>query len=128
MTRARSLAAVGVMLWSLACAGTAKSNGAPEAAHVDPPRMTSRGQMPQLQISSLPSSGRSPIRVTIEVMIDETGRPLMSTFKVVGPGAAENRDALARWIEQSSFQPARSGGQPVSGLYHSTLEVGVRVR
>jgi hypothetical protein len=61
-------------------------------------------------------------------MIDETGRPMMSTFKVLGIGGAENRDALARWIEQSSFQPAHSGGQPVAGVYHVTLEIGTRVR
>ena len=127
MNHARSLAAIGAVILSLACAGNTKVGSAPNDPHVDPPRMTSRGQMPQLQLSSVPSSGRAPIRVTLEVMIDETGRPLMSTFKVTGMGSAENRDALARWIEQSSFQPARSGGQPVAGLYRSSLEVQVRV-
>ena len=74
------------------------------------------------------SAGRSPVRVTIEVMIDADGRPDMKTFKVTGFGAAENQDALARWIEQSSFQPARSGGQPVPGLYQAKLEARVVAR
>jgi hypothetical protein len=128
MKRARTHAAIGALIMSLACASNAKVGSAPNAPHVDRPRVISRGQLPQLQISTMPSRGRPPIKVTIEVMIDETGRPVMSTFKVLGIGGAENRDALARWIEQSSFQPARSGGHPVAGVYHVTLEIGTSVR
>ena len=83
--------------------------------------MLSRGSVPELRVPTT-TAFRSPVRVTIEVLIDSTGRPDMTTFKVTGNGAAENRDALVRWIEQAFFEPANRGGQPVPGLYRMKLE------
>jgi hypothetical protein len=90
--------------------------------------MTSRGVAPQLQVPITTSGARSPVRVTIEVMIDDTGRPDMSTFKATGIGAAENRTALERWIENSAFRPARHGSVSVPGIYRIMLEARIERR
>jgi hypothetical protein len=110
-----------------ACAGGAPSSADPVPERVDPPQMLSRGIPPQLRIPAT-TSGRSPVRVTIEVMIDSTGLPEMSTFKASGFGAAENQDALRRWIQQLMFRPAHLGSQPVRGLYRTKLEARVQAR
>lgn len=113
-----------VLVGLAACA----SGGATAATNrVDPPRMTSSNAPPNLVVPSMPMSGRSPVRVTLEVMIDETGRPDMSTLKVTGFGAAENEQALRSWIEQAAFRPAHRGDTPVPGLYQTHLEVRVEV-
>lgn len=88
--------------------------------------MISRGVPPQLSISSLSVSGRSPLRVEIEVLIDETGRPDMSTFKATGMGAAGNEEALRRWIEEAAYRPAHRGELPVPGLYRTRIQVEIR--
>jgi hypothetical protein len=90
--------------------------------------MLQRGAPPELRIYSIPASGRPPIRLRIEVLIDSQGRPEMNTLKVTGPGAAENRAAIERWIEQAMFRPAQRGGQPVAGMYRTGLEVRIETR
>ncbi|MFL5594472.1 MAG: hypothetical protein ACJ785_07665 [Gemmatimonadaceae bacterium] len=75
--------------------------------------------------ASTNASGRSPVRVEIEVLVDDAGRPDMNTFKVTGFGAVENSDALRRWIEQAMFRPAHLGDQPVPGVFHTKLEARV---
>jgi hypothetical protein len=89
--------------------------------------MLSRVTAPELRIPTT-TSVRSPVRVTVEVLIDSTGRPDMTTFKAMGYGAAENRDALARWMEQAFFRPAYRSGQPVPGLYRMKLEARIVTR
>jgi hypothetical protein len=85
--------------------------------------MISRLTPPQLRVSSIPASGRSPIRVRFEVLIDAEGRPDMKTFKATGMGAAENEHALAQWIESSMFAPATRRGIAVPGVYKGSLQV-----
>jgi hypothetical protein len=109
------------------CAGGTPSAGGPSPERNDPPQMISRGNPPELRVPAIPS-GRSPVRVMIDVLIDGTGRPDMSTFKVSGFGAAENRDALMRWIDQATYRPAYRGGQPVPGVYHTKLEARMVAR
>jgi hypothetical protein len=117
-------------LIALALIGTAEcasgGSSAPAADRVEPPQMISREPAPQLDIPPMPTSGRSPVRVSIEVMIDETGRPVMSTFKISGIGAPENEGALRRWIEQATFRPARHGTTAVPGVFKAALQVQIR--
>lgn len=121
----RALAWVATL--GLIVAASCASSGAGNESRPDQrdvaPRMISRLTPPFLRISSMPASGRSPIRVAFEVLIDAEGRPDMSTFKVTGFGAAENRDAFASWIQQSTFSPARRGGIAVPGVYRGSLQV-----
>lgn len=90
----------------------------------EPPRILLRGNPPSLRVP-VTASGRSPVRVTIEVMIDSAGSQDMKTFKLAGYGANENREALTRWIEEAFFRPAYRDGQPVPGLYRTRLEARV---
>ena len=109
------------------CASSGGSSGAPEPTRDEAPQMVSRGTPPALRVP-VTASGRASVRVTIEVVIDETGLPDMSTFKVTGIGAEDNRDALARWIEQARFRPAQRGGEPVPGIYRTSIRAPVEVR
>ena len=129
----RRLSCAVIILLTLASVGCARANapepGAAQPAERDePPRMVQRGRPPDLRIYNLPASGRAPIRLQIEVLIDSYGQPDMKTLKVTGMGAAENRAAIERWIEQAIFRPAHRGGQPVAGTYRTGLEVRVETR
>jgi hypothetical protein len=123
----RPVFVLAALLATLSCAGTPKDPAAAPAAGaaaIDPPQLN-RGTPPQLRIP--PSySGRAPVRVEIEVMIDAGGRPDMRTFKATGLSADINRDALFTWIETSSFRPARLDGRSVPGLFKTRLEASTR--
>lgn len=115
------------LLATLACASTPRDPAtapAADAAAIDPPQI-SRGNPPPLRIPAS-NSGRAPVRVDIEVMVDAGGRPDMRTFKATGLGADINRDALYTWVEGSSFRPARLDGRLVTGLFKMRLEATVR--
>lgn len=122
-----------VILIGLGAVGCARAN-APESAAAqpaqrdEPPRMLQRGAPPELRIYNIPASGRAPIRLQIEVVIDSRGQPDMKTLKVTGMGAAENREAIERWIEQAIFRPAQRAGQPVAGTYRTGLAVRIETR
>jgi type IV pilus biogenesis protein CpaD/CtpE len=105
----------------MACASGSSSNAGAPPDRVDPPKMLSRVGPPDLKVPAI-ASGRPSVRVTIEVLIDNTGKPDMTTFKVTGFGAAENHDSLARWIEASVFQPAHRDGEPVAALFTTKME------
>jgi hypothetical protein len=117
-------AAILALTVAASCASSGAGTGAPAGElKVRPPRMISRLRPPQLRVTSIPVSGRAAIRVRFEVLIDTDGRPVMTTFKVSGTGAAENRETLAQWIESSTFAPATQGGIPVEGVYQGRLEM-----
>lgn len=80
---------------------------------------------PEFRLSSRPQEGRV-LDVRIEVAIDATGRPDMSTLRVTGLGSGENKDAIATWFMLARFQPALQNGQPVAGVYRTRLEVRVK--
>lgn len=68
------------------------------------------------------SAGMQTYRTDIEVVIDSTGVPDMSTFKATGSEASENRDALSERIRLSTFRPATRNGELVSAIFHTRLE------
>ena len=103
---------------------TAGDRTATASARSEPPRMM-RGNPPQLSVPSGSAAGRDALRVTIEVLVDADGRPDMKTLRVTGRGGAENREAIARWIQDSAFRPARHAGQPVAGVYRTTIAARV---
>jgi hypothetical protein len=123
----RALFAPAALCAAVACAGAPKDPAATPVASnpaVESPQIN-RGSSPQLRIPAS-SSGRAPVRVEIEVMVDAEGRPDMRTFKATGVGADLNRDALFTWIEGSSFRPARLEGRSVPGLFRMRLEASTR--
>jgi hypothetical protein len=111
------------LILAAGCASSGAGTNAAVGERETQPRMISRLRPPALRISSIPTSGRSPIRVRFEVLVDTEGRPDMRTFKVTGMGAPENHDALATWIQQSMFAPATRGGINVPGVYKGSLQV-----
>ena len=84
--------------------------------------------MPPMNFSASEIDAGVPLRANVEVVIDSTGIPDMSTFKAYGTAASNNRDALYRWVQSSIFQPATRNGQPVSGVYHTRMEFRVPKR
>jgi hypothetical protein len=110
-----------------ACASGASSGAGPAPERVDPPKILTAGTFPQLRIPAN-SSARTPLSVVMEVMVDSTGHPDMTTFKVSGFGASENEDTLTHWMEQVIFQPAHRGNQPVPALFHSRVQGGPGIR
>ena len=123
----RPVYVLAALLATLACASTPKDPAAAPAAGataIDPPQLN-RGTPPQLRVP-VSYSGRAPVRVEIEVMVDAGGRPDMRTFKATGLSADINRDALFTWIETSSFRPARLDGRLVPALFKMRLEASTR--
>jgi hypothetical protein len=118
------MARVGTMalLLVVGCAG---ASAGPASTRLEPPKMMSGSRAPELRIPPA-NTGRSPIRVAIEVLIDDEGRPDMSTFKATGAGAAENRAALERWIEQAVFRPAQLRGEPTPAIFRTSVEFRLR--
>lgn len=81
--------------------------------------------MGPLQFSASSATG-APITIDIEVAVDSTGVPIMSTFKVYGPMAIQNRDAFYAYIESSTFRPALRNEQPVEGVYRQQLKFSLQ--
>jgi hypothetical protein len=115
-------AALVFLFAACASSGTAKGSS---ASRVEPPEMISR-----TTFDLVPMSTSRPVemKVTYEVMIDKYGRPDMSTLKVDGFGASQNRDGIARWIAGAAYKPAKKEGQAVDGLLRGKLESMIRVR
>lgn len=123
--RSRFLTALGLALSVLACAS---SSGGSQRAEVTPPRMVTRADVPPLRISGPTPSGRSPLRVTIEVEVDEYGRADLKTLKLRGLGAAENAAAIERWLTDAQFRPGTRNGTPVRALFQMSIEARVSVQ
>jgi len=129
----RRLSCAFIILLTLGSVGCGRAN-TPEPAAAqpverdEPPRIVQGGRPPELRLYNIPASGRAPIRLQIEVAIDSYGHPDMKTLKVTGMGAAENRQAIERWIEQAIFRPAHRGGQPVAGIYRTGIAVRIETR
>jgi len=63
-----------------------------------------------------------PLAADIDVVIDSTGVPIMSTFRASGSAVTGNHDALYQWIEASTFQPGLRDGQPVAAVFHTKMQ------
>lgn len=108
----------------LACASGGKH--AESAQSVTPPSMVSTAR-PELR---LPRAGQNGLAadIQIQVGVDATGRPDMSTLRVTGLGAAENQAVIEAWIVEARFRPAQQSGQPVPGVYRTRLQIRSQVR
>lgn len=115
-----------VLLGAALTGAAACASSAPAPDAYRPPELVSRQIPPSLKVPMTSSSGRAPVRVTIEVVIDSIGQPDMTTFKVTGFGAAENEEALRQWIQQAAFTPAHRAGEAVAGLFQMKLQAQIR--
>jgi hypothetical protein len=101
------------------------------------PRKRGRPKPPLLLTSTRPDlvlTSRVPGRlersqslIELRVDIDAMGMPDMSTLRVTGPGASENRPEIVRWLESVKFEPARDAeGNAMPGEFRLRLSVGGR--
>jgi len=94
-----------------ACASSSGSLTVPGAskAEIIPAKMKSTGGP---AIMYMPA-----FHGTVEVPIDETGRPLTSEARFIGNASSEARREITAWIERLSFDPATQNGVPVRGKF-----------
>jgi hypothetical protein len=53
---------------------------------------------------------------TIELPIDETGRPDIPRMRVMGTITDDVRREISDWLAQASYEPATRNGLPVRGV------------
>ncbi|BAH40404.1 hypothetical protein GAU_3362 [Gemmatimonas aurantiaca T-27] len=89
--------------------------------------MLSRSRAQWRVPSGVPRSGMV-MDLRIEVLVGPDGKPDIETLRVTGLGAAENRDVVVGWLQESRFQPAQKDGQPVSGTFKTRVQLRGEVR
>jgi hypothetical protein len=107
-------------------AADAESDAAVKAGKPQAPRRLDRTQ-PDLRIEGpiRGSTERSQRYLEISVDIDVDGRPDMSTLRITGAGAAENRNAVMSWVSAGVYEPGRDGlGRSVRAPYRIRFLLG----
>jgi len=124
------LCMVAALMAAAACASSTGGTSGNRAARVEPPVPLGRTFPELVAPRSLrpSSSGRPTTIVELSVLVNADGTPDMSTLKIAGPGAAENRDGITRWVQGLRFKPAQQAGQPVPGTYKTSFSAATRVR
>ena len=125
----RRVIAGSLCLAALACASSGGTESGREPRY-EAPRLLTRTR-PQLRMNTMSPSmpgTPAPLRLSIEVEVDEQGRADVKTLTVNGPGATDNRAAIELWLNEASFEPATRGGVPVRGVYKMSVEGRVTVR
>ena len=108
--------------------GCASGGASPQGAkgETTSPRLVGTARLPTLRITTSgvsPTVTGPPTLLTIDVFVDEQGKPDLSTFQVTGRAAAENRQVLEEWMQQQTFEPATKNGKPVRGRFRMTLKI-----
>jgi protein TonB len=102
------------------------SDGPVEASEVDVlPDITNRSEIERYLRSHYPPLLRDAGvtgRVTVTMIIDETGRVEPGSVSVVNATSEGFRDASVKAAERFRFRPARLGGKPVSVLIAVPIE------
>ena len=115
--RTRTLIAVSLAVASLACAS---SSGKPNANATNPELLTRT--RPELVARSVtPNAPRPTTVVDIEVKVNPDGTPDMSSLKITGVGASDNRSAVTTWVQSRRFRPATQDGVAVAGTYRTSF-------
>ena len=119
------LPAVLVMM-VLGCSGKTS----PATPRVEPPQLTVRSR-PELRTPPGPPRQGVVLDIRLEVLVAPTGEPDLTTLRLTGLGAAENKDIVEEWLRNARFRPATQGGIPVAATYHDGWKAetrAVRVR
>jgi hypothetical protein len=107
-----------VILASCASGGGSRAASEPDQG---PRRITSDALPPIMVAGPSPTQG-PPTLLSIDVEVDENGSPDMSTFRISGPAASENRDRLADWMQRQRFAPATKEGVPIRSHFKMRLK------
>ena len=118
----RLLLGAALVMAVLGCAGNRASS-----TRVSPPELVTRSR-PDLQVPPGPPRQGVVLDVTLEVLIDATGEPDLTTMRLTGLGAAENRDAVTSWLHRVRFRPGRQAGVPVAAPFRDRWRAETRVR
>jgi hypothetical protein len=112
----------------MACVKTPAPASTP-SERTEPPRILTRGAFPELSVLAENATSGPPPRLRIQVMVDTLGRADLKTLNLTGIGSGgENRAAIERWLDALLFRPAMRDGQPVNGVFETTLEVRIQQR
>jgi hypothetical protein len=104
----------------LACSGNKRA----PTPHVQAPELV-RNTRPELRTPTGQRQGVA-LDIRLEVMIDPAGKPVMSTFRLTGLGAADNEQAVKEWLAAATFRPGTQGGTPITSLYRNAWRAEVR--
>lgn len=124
MIRSRAISACIASIFVIACATAGSKTN--DSERFIAPQLVMRGPMEGMHFQN--TDALVPLRADIDVVIDSTGVPIMSTFKAVGSAAVGNHDALYHYVEASTFKPAFRDGRPVTAVYHDSMKFEVRAR
>ena len=122
--RLRTLSAVVVAGVVLACASS--GGGKKGGVRVQPPELLSRSRPDLVPVRVTPNAPRPTTVVELEVKVNPDGMPDMSTLKITGQGASENRAAVTTWVQGLRFRPATQDGVPVVGTYKQSFSAMTR--
>ena len=111
---------IALVMLAAACSG----NTRPSTPHVEPPELV-RQTRPDLRTPTGTRQGLV-LDIRLEVMVDPTGRPDMSTFRLTGLGAADNEPVVKEWLAAATFRPGRQAGVPVRALYRNAWHAEAR--
>ena len=120
--RLRTFAIVSLAAIGLACA----SSGGGSKPNVRPPELVTRTRPDLVATRVTPNAPRPTTLVEIEVQVRPDGTADVSTLKVTGVGASENRNAVTTWVQGLRFKPATQDGIPVAGTYRQSFDVMTR--
>jgi len=120
LTRLRAIASLSAAcVFLVACASAGSSSN---SDRIVPPKILSRGPMPRMGFRRSAGGALQKYHADIEVVIDSTGAPDMSTFQAHGSAVDGNRDALYEWIQECTFAPGLRNGKPVTAVLHTSMD------
>jgi hypothetical protein len=114
-----AVCAASILAIACATAGSTKNDRG-----LTPPRLVVPGPLERMQFTGAHSG--TTLYADIDVVVDSTGAPVMSTFRVTGSAADGNHDALYHYIEASRFKPAVRDGQAVTATYHNSMKFNLQ--
>ena len=118
----RRLLSVGAFLvagvLSAGCAHSSTStDSAPKAPRVIPPKLLPSGPI------QLTTTRRGGAYADIELTVDATGRPDMTSLRVIGNIEERTKRDIGAWLEQANFKPATQLGVPVAGVFKMSIKL-----
>lgn len=100
------------------CAHSSTSaDSAPKARGIIPPKLLPGGPI------QLRSTRRGAAYADIQLDVDATGRPDMTSLHVMGNIDDLMKRDIADWLQQANFKPATQFGVPVAGVFKMSIKL-----
>jgi hypothetical protein len=102
----------------IGCAHSSTSaDSTPKPARVIPPKLLPSGP---IQLSTSRGGGAY---ADVELNIDATGHPDMTSLRVIGNIEERTKRDIGLWLEQANFKPATQLGVPVPGVFKMSIKL-----